>query len=147
MIATYKHVLVPTDGSGLAQATDAQATDIAKEIGAHITLATISRPFHPSIVEPMRVRDALDAYDRQAEISAAEILGSASAAAKVVGVNCNTVHVRHETAYAAIIGIAEQEGCNLIVMGLNRQHGLSAILHESGAVLIIKHCTVPMLIL
>ncbi len=143
----YKHILVPTDGSDLAQATVAQAVDIAKEIGAHITVATISRPFHPSIVEPMRVRDTLDAFDRQAEISAAKILGSASTAAKVVGVNCNTVHVCHETAYAAIIEIAQQEGCDLIVMGLNRQHGLSAILHESDAALVMQHCAVPMLIL
>jgi len=143
----YKHILVPTDGSDLAQATVAQAVDIAKEIGAHITVATISRPFHPSIVEPMRVSDTVDAYDSQAEITAAKILDSARTAAKLVGVNCTTVHVRHETAYAAIIEIAEQAGCDLIVMGLNREHGLSAILHESDTVLIIKHCAVPMLIL
>jgi len=142
----YKHILVPTDGSDLAESTVAKAIEIAKEIGAQITVITVSHPFHASIIEPMRVKDTLDTYDRQAEDTATAILGRASAAARAIDVNCSTVHVRHESAHVAITEVANQNGCDLIIMALNRHRGISAVLHESETVLVLKHCTVPMLI-
>jgi nucleotide-binding universal stress UspA family protein len=143
----YKHILIPTNGSDRAQAAIAQGVDLAKEIGAHTTVVTISEPFHPSIVEPMIMRKTLDAHDREADINAARILDRASDAARAVGVNCSTVHVLHESVYVAIIEIAEREGCDLIMMTLNRRRGMSAILHESKAAQVLKHCNIPVLVL
>ena len=142
----YKHILVPTDGSDLAQAPVAKAVEIAKEIGALITVVTVSQPFHASIVEPMRVKDTLDTYDRHAEVTAAAVLGWASTASRAVGVNCSTVHVRHESVHVAVIEVAKQKGCDLIIMALNRHRGISAVLHESETVLVLKHCTISTLI-
>ncbi|WP_137935504.1 universal stress protein [Mesorhizobium comanense] len=142
----FKHILIPTDGSSLAQGALAHAVEIAKEIGAKITVVAISDPFHASIVEPMRVKETLEAHDRLAESSAATILSRASAAAEAAGVTCNTVHVCAEPAHRAIVETAQKEGCDLIIMALNRHRGISAVLHESETVLVLKHCTVAMLI-
>lgn len=143
----YKHILVATDGSDQARDAFAQGVDLAKAIGAHITVVTVSEPFHASIVEPMRVSETLDAHDREAEINAARILDWASNAGKAVGVNCSAIHVRHESVYAAIIETAEQQGCDLILMTLNRRRGMAALLHESKAVQVLKHCDINLLVL
>ena len=143
----YKHILVPAVGSDQAQATIAQGVELAKEIGAQITVATISQPFHPSIVEPMRVRDTVEDYERKAEVNAAMVLDQANAAARAVGVICNTIHVRHESVCAAIIEVAEQKRCDLIVMALHKRHGFTAIVHESEAVRVLKHCKIPVLVI
>jgi nucleotide-binding universal stress UspA family protein len=143
----YKHILIPTDGSDRAQVSVAQGIELAIEIGAQITVVTVSEPFHASIVEPMRVRETLDAHDREADINATRVLDRASNAARAVGVNCSAVHVRHESVSTAIIEIAAQKGCDLIVMTSDRRHGMSAILHESKTVQVLKHCNIPVLVL
>ncbi len=119
----YKHILIPADGSDQAQTTVAQGIELAKEIGAQITVATISQPFHASIVEPMRARNTMEDYDRKAEVNAAMVLDQANAAARAADVICNTIHVQHESVCAAIIAVAEQKRCDLIVMALNKRHG------------------------
>jgi nucleotide-binding universal stress UspA family protein len=143
----YKHILIPADGSDQAQTTVAQGIELAKEIGAQITVATISQPFHASIVEPMRARNTMEDYDRKAEVNAAMVLDQANAAARAADVICNTIHVQHESVCAAIIAVAEQKRCDLIVMALNKRHGIAAIMHESEAVQVLKHCKIPMLVI
>jgi nucleotide-binding universal stress UspA family protein len=44
----YKHILIPTDGSNLAEKAVLHGITLAKEIGAKITALTVSEPFHSS---------------------------------------------------------------------------------------------------
>ncbi len=143
----YKHILIPTDGSARTQAAVERGIEIAKESGAQITVITVSEPFHVLLVEPMPVRDTANLHDRQAEVKAAIVLDRVSAAASIVGVTCRTIHLQHDSVYTAIIETAEQRGCDLILMALRRGHGISTILHESKTIQVLKHCTIPVLVL
>ena len=42
----FKHILIPTDGSPLAQIAIDQGFALAKEAGAKVTVVTVSEPFH-----------------------------------------------------------------------------------------------------
>lgn len=143
----YRHILIPTDGSDQAQFTVSKGIELAQEIGAQITVMTVSQPFCASFVEPMSVRDTLDSYDNRAEISAARILDRAKSAASAVGVNCSAVHERNLSVYTAIIEMAAQKGCDLIIMTLNERSGMSRLLHEDNTYQVLRHCKIPTLVL
>jgi nucleotide-binding universal stress UspA family protein len=48
----YEHILIPTDGSALADKAVEQGIALAKRIGAKITVLTVSVPFHVLSTDP-----------------------------------------------------------------------------------------------
>ena len=106
----------PDDGSDLAAKAVEQGVLFAKEIGAKITAATITEPFHLLSVEPSQLEYTPIEYKKHAEAQVNKVLGVVSAAAKSAGVVCDTLHVEHDQIYQAIIEAAEARKCDPIVM-------------------------------
>ena len=123
----FKNILVPTDGSDLAAKAVEQAILFAKEIGAKITVVTITEPFHLLSVAPSPLEYTPIEYKKYAEAHAEKVLGTVSAAAKLAGVGCATLHMEHEHVYQAIIDAASARGCDLIVMASHGRRGVSAV--------------------
>ena len=67
------------------------------------------------------------AYKKHAQAHAEKVLGSVSAAAKLAGVGCETLHSEHEHVYQAIIEAAASRRCDLIVMASHGRRGVSAV--------------------
>jgi nucleotide-binding universal stress UspA family protein len=107
----FKNILVPTDGSDLAAKAVDQAILFAKEIGAKITVVTITEPFHLLSVAPSQLEYTPIEYKKYSEDHAETVLGTVSAAAKLAGVACATLHMEHEHVYQAIIDAAEARRC------------------------------------
>ena len=42
----YKHILIPTDGSELSKMAIYEGVALAKALAAHITVVTVTTPFH-----------------------------------------------------------------------------------------------------
>ncbi len=61
----YKHILIPTDGSELAGKAVQHGVTFAKEIGAKITVLTVSAPFHVFTLDPQVVEDTPDQYKKR----------------------------------------------------------------------------------
>jgi nucleotide-binding universal stress UspA family protein len=99
----FKNILVPTDGSDLAAKAVEQGVLFAKEIGAKITALTVTEPFHSVSVKPSQLEYTPIEYKKYAQAHAEKVLGSVSAAAKLAGVGCETLHSEHEHVYQAII--------------------------------------------
>jgi nucleotide-binding universal stress UspA family protein len=47
----FRHILIPTDGSELAERAVSRGVALAKEQGAKITALIVSRPFHVMTLE------------------------------------------------------------------------------------------------
>lgn len=62
-------------------------------------------------------------YKKHAEAYAGKVLGIVSAAAKLAGVGCETLHVEHEHVYEAIIDAAASRRCDLILMASHGRRG------------------------
>ena len=105
----YKNILIPTDGSDLAAKAVEQGILFAKEIGAKITAVTVTEPFHLLAVAPSQLEYTPMEYKKHAEAHAQKVLGIVSAAAKLAGVGCETLHVEHEHVYQAIIDAPRRE--------------------------------------
>jgi nucleotide-binding universal stress UspA family protein len=142
----YKNILIPTDGSDLAAKAVQHGTTLAKALNAKITVLTVSLPFQVFTLDTGMVVDTPDDYKRRAEERSAKTLSVVASAAKVEGVQCDTVHLQHEHPYQAIIDTAKAKGCDLIVMASHGRRGVSAIVLGSQTVKVLTHSKIPVLV-
>jgi nucleotide-binding universal stress UspA family protein len=142
----FKNILVPTDGSDLAAKAVEQGVLFAKEIGAKITAVTVTEPFQLISVAPSQLEYTPIEYKKHAEVHAEKVLGTVSAAAKLAGVGCATLHMEHEHVYQAIIDAASARGCDLIVMASHGRRGVSAVVLGSETVKVLTQSKIPVLV-
>jgi nucleotide-binding universal stress UspA family protein len=77
----YKRILIPTGASELAAKAVERGITLAKEIGAKITVPTISVPFHIMTTNAQMIEDTAPQYKRRMAEQAAKILKSVADAA------------------------------------------------------------------
>jgi len=142
----YKRILIPTDGSELAEKALRDGISLSKAIGAEITVLTVTMPFHIFTTDPKTIEDTRPQYHERMERHAARILEAAANTAKASGVVCDTVHIEHEHPYQAIIDTAASKGCDLIDMASHGRHGVSAMLIGSETLKVLTHSKVPVLV-
>jgi nucleotide-binding universal stress UspA family protein len=142
----YTNILIPTDGSELAEKAVQHGIALAKRIGAKATVLTVLTPFHTFTIDTQMIEDTPAQYKIRMKGHAEKTLGAAADAAQAAGVACETVQVEHEHAYQAIIDTAGSKGCDLIVMASHGRHGISAIVLGSETVKVLTHCKIPVLV-
>ena len=97
----YKHILIPTDGSELANKAVEHGIALAKAIGARITVLTVMVPFHIFTLDPQVVEETSDQYKQRIQLHATATLSPVAAKAKAAGVPCDSVYLEHEHVYQA----------------------------------------------
>lgn len=142
----YKHILIPTDGSELAWKAVQSGMAFAKEIGAKITVLTVTVPFHVFTLDPQVVEDTADQYKKRVQADTAKLFGDVARAAKAAAIACETVQVEHEHPYQAIIETAKTKSCDLIVMASHGRRGVTAIVLGSETVKVLTHSKIPVLV-
>jgi nucleotide-binding universal stress UspA family protein len=142
----YTSILIPTDGSELAGKAVEHGIELAKRIGAKVTVLTVLPPFHTFTTDTQMIEDTPVRYKARMQEQAEKTLGAVAVAAQGAGVACETVQVEHEHPYRAIIDVADSKGCDLIVMASHGRHGISAIVIGSETVKVLTHCKVPVLV-
>jgi nucleotide-binding universal stress UspA family protein len=142
----YTHILIPTDGSELAEKAVLAGIALAKRIGAKATALTVLPPFHMLTTDTQMLEDTPAQYKTRMRDNAKKTLGAVALAAKAAGVACETIQVEHEHPYQAIIDTAKSKGCDLIVMASHGRHGISAIVLGSETVKVLTHSKIPVLV-
>jgi len=147
----YRHILIPTDGSELAEHAVTNGLSLAKSVGAEVTVIIVKDPFNWLSVPETRAsqrqaRDALAKHNEQVKKHAANVLRRAAAAAKQAGVPCDTMQVENVQPYQAIIAAASDRGCDLIVMASHGRGGLSAVVLGSVTNKVLTHTKTPVLV-
>ncbi len=142
----YTSILIPTDGSELAGKAVEHGIELAKRIGAKVTVLTVLPPFRTFTTDTQMIEDTPVRYKARMQEHAEKTLGAVAVAAQGAGVACETVQVEHEHPYRAIIDVADSKGCDLIVMASHGRHGISAIVIGSETVKVLTHCKVPVLV-
>jgi nucleotide-binding universal stress UspA family protein len=145
----YKHVLIATDGSDLAQKAEATGLALAKALGAQVTAVTVTEPWDPlsmgEVVERSIPNPVAD-FDESVAAAANRILWRVTEAAKKTGVACGTVHVKDQHPAEGIIDAAKKRGCDLIVMASHGRRGLSKWLLGSQANQVVTLSPVAVLV-
>ncbi|MBR0733483.1 universal stress protein [Bradyrhizobium japonicum] len=124
----YRHILIPTDGSKLAERGVAHGLALAKSVGARVSVIYV--------VDPLLAVTG----------DFASVLDQAAKAAKEAGVSCETIQVENVPPHEAIIAAAEDKGCNLIVMSSHGLSGLSMLLIGSVTNKVLTYAKTPVLV-
>jgi nucleotide-binding universal stress UspA family protein len=142
----YKHILIATDGSELAQKAVDQGLELAKMLGANVTAVTVTEPWPVTLVGDVVVAYPIEEYEQSAAESANKILAAVAGAAAKQGVACTTVHVKDRYPAEGIIDTAKSKACDLIAMSSHGRRGLTKLLLGSQAAEVLTHSTIPVLI-
>lgn len=142
----FKHLLVPTDGSALSKAAIQLAVTLAKESGAKITGLHVIPEFHVLAYGTEMIADNEERVMQAARHHADDYLGTITKAATQAGVPCNTVAANRAHAYDAIISVAEEQECDLIVMASHGRSGMRALLLGSETQKVLTHSQIPVLV-
>ena len=143
----YRHILIPTDGSELAEQAVTNGLSLAKSLGAKVTVIIVEDP--EPIWLPFAEQGALEElrkYNEQIKIYAASALNRAADAAKQAGVPCDTIQEKDGQPYQAITATAADKGCDLIVMASHGRSGLSAVVLGSVTNKVLTHTKIPVLV-
>jgi len=145
----YRHILIPTDGSELADHAVTNGLELAKSLGAKVSVIVVEQPFDWLSVSETTTRQITEESAKHAEQikkHATMVLSRAANAAKQAGVSCDTIQVENEQPYQAIIAAAKNKGCDLIVMASHGRSGLSGVLLGSVTNKVLTHTKTPVLV-
>jgi nucleotide-binding universal stress UspA family protein len=142
----YRHILIATDGSALADKALVHGLAVAKALTAKVTVLTVTEPFHTFAVRPEQVTSTAPVYQQHAREHAEHVLDKASQAAQSVGVECRPLHVEHPHPYEAIIKTAGERACDLVVMASHGRRGASALVLGSETTKVLTHSKIPVLV-
>ena len=130
----YQHILIPTDGSEVAERAVTHGLSLAKFVGAKITVIIVEERLGVLGVSGLAQHGAfseLTKLEEQIKKDATSVLDRVANAAKQAGVPCDTIQVEGVQPYEAIVATATDRGCDLIVMASHGCSGLSAVVFGS----------------
>ena len=147
----YTNILIPTDGSPLAEQAVDKGIALAKALGAKVTVLTVIEPFevmrHIVVADSAQLNETYAMYEREADAHADRILGSATERASALGVTAATARVQSGYPSDAIIETATAQGADLIMMASHGRKGVAAVLIGSETMKVLTHSRIPVLVL
>ena len=147
----YKHILISTDGSEVAQKGVDHGLSLAKSLGARVTIIMATERFPVSVHTGIAGGwipgpEEMSRYEAGQKEIAQEVLTAVAAAAKMIGVPADTVHVPEAYPAEAIVELAKARDCSLIVMASHGRRGLRKLVLGSQTAEVLADSPVPVLV-
>jgi nucleotide-binding universal stress UspA family protein len=122
----FTHILLPTDGSKLSQVAVEKGIDFAKKINAQITgVFVVMREY--ALESEMSLGEKNESESQYRAMAEAH-LSALKKAAQEAGITCEVVITASDQPYQAIVDLADQKGCDLIMMASHGRRGIGALL-------------------
>lgn len=143
--STFRHILVPLDGSTLAEESIPLVARLATLCGARVTLLRVVIPRlvvgQPSYVVQFDVQ-LLEEYERDAE----RYVESVAARLRESVANVESVVLLADNPPRAILDWADQQGADLIAMSTHGRSGFRRFMLGSVADKVVRSAQVPVLL-
>ncbi len=143
----YKKILVPLDGSDLAEKVLPHVTTLAKTSGAEVTLVTVAELSLG--VAGAKLEAFPQAAAEQSAALRAEAIGyleKVQRALRDQGVMARVIVLQGDVA-SQIIAYAEQQGFDLITMATHGRSGIDRFVMGSIAEKVLRHTITPVLLI
>ena len=142
-----KRILVPVDFSPCSRAAFEYAASLASQLGASLEVLhvwTETNFVGPDVVAAAfgQPPTTFKEYERAAAAKEMEQFLSTFRTARKPAIKS---HIEDGEAYSTIVKLAEQRGCELIVMGTHGRTGLARVLLGSVAENVVRHAHCPVL--
>jgi len=144
----YRHLLVPLDDTDLSIGVVGNAVALACAVGARITFFHAIGAAGGSLrgdAEVLRLT-ARDEYEYASVGKAQELLAKAEAAARALGVPCDSRHVVSDKPAQAIVAAARAGACDLIFMASHGRHGKLGMALVSDLLEVLMSARLPVLV-
>ena len=141
----YQRILVPTDGSDITAKAVSTAVALAKLSGASLVTLCVKEPFPYSAISEMQPVPPQEFYDAQERIAASRVQAVLTAAA-AAGVTAEGATIEALHPWEAILDMAKQKGCDVIVMASHGRRGMAALLIGSETSRVLTHSPLPVLV-
>lgn len=144
----FKHLLVPTDGSPLAQAAVEGAIAFAREARARVTFLCVEAPYPTMYLGLGAITDgrAMREFRHAGDAVAQGVLGHCRQLAQAAGVDCDTQALLSDAPYEAIIEATARVGADVIFMASHGYRGGKAMILGSETQKVLTHSTIPVLV-
>mgnify|MGYP003349339674 CR=1 FL=1 len=144
----FKHILIPTDGSKLADKAVMAGIEFARDAGAKVTalcaMPTFPMPTRNELISGKY--EPIDKYEKRTLAQGAKLLERVEKLGKAAGVEVKVNVVLADKPYEAIINSANRNGCDLIFMASHGRTGLQELLHGSQTHEILTKSKIPTLV-
>lgn len=142
----FKSILVPTDGSPIAEKVFGPAIAAAKNNDGRLVAVCVAPPGGPHPTEGSVIPDYGRQYEqdvlRSAQQNAQRLVDAACAA----GVPCETVVTRSDDPAGEIVRAAEQFGCDVIFIASHGRRGISRLFAGSETQRVLAESRIPVLV-
>jgi nucleotide-binding universal stress UspA family protein len=142
----FKNILLPTDGSNLSQVVIQKGVEFAKNIRAKIIGICVMPEQKYYLYQTDIIVQVKDETVKQHKLQATRNLSVVEKAAQGAGVPCETLCEISDYPYEAIIRVAEERGCDLIMMASHGQRGIKGLLLGSETQKVLTHSRIPVLV-
>lgn len=142
----FTQILLPTDGSDLSERAVLAGVSFARELGAQVVGLTVTPEFHTFTYKLQMLEDTEDEFKAASNKRAQQYLNFVSDAARTAGVPCTTVQVTSDDPYEAILQVAKERQCDLIVMASHGRAGIKGVLLGSETQKVLVHGDIPVLV-
>jgi nucleotide-binding universal stress UspA family protein len=144
----YKHILIPTDGTPLAEKAVASGIRFAREAGARVTLFTAVPEYQPPSESQVMARQVIsfEEYARRSHDQADGILAAGAELARAAGVEFDTDYAESDRPAHAIVEAARRHGCDAVFMASHGRSGLSRLVHGSETYEVINESEIPTMV-
>jgi len=142
----FTHILIPTDGSRLAEEAVDKGIALARSCGARVTFLTVVEPFHILGADAVQLESTRNDCEKHATAIARETLARAEARARAVGVDAAVIDGEDDQPFQVIVHAAKTLGCDLIAMASHGRRGMAALMIGSQTMKVLTHSRVPVLV-
>ena len=141
----FNRILVPTDGSDITKKAVATAISLAQSVKAKLYTLSVKEPFPYSAISEMQPVPPQEFYDAQERIASGRVKAVLDAAA-AAGVACEGATVEALHPWEAILDMAKQKDCDVVVMASHGRRGMAALLIGSETSRVLTHSPLPVLV-
>ena len=142
----FKHILVPTDGSRLAQRGVKAGVALAKALGARVTALHVMPPYVAPYDALSYLTVSAAQHRKACAQSAKTILAAAQAEARKAGVPCSTEVATDAQPWGGILRAAHTRKCDAIALGSHGYGTLGGLLLGSETQRVLAHAKIPVLV-
>ena len=143
----FKHILIPTDGSPLANRAAKAGIALAGRLGAKVTAYCAIEELQPIYVEgyvfSQKELDRFMARAREAGQKRVDAIGKMAKAARVPFA---AVVGKAITPYEGIIAAAKTRKCDVIFMASRGHRGLARLIMGSVTQKVLSHAVIPVVV-
>ena len=144
----FRHILIPTDGSPVANKAVKAGIGLAKQLGARVTGYYSVEAIQPRVYGEGYIVDnkTIKAFEQQARAVGQKHIDMMGRAAAAAGVKFTGMVTVAETPYDGIIEAAKKQKCDAIFMASHGRRGLAGILMGSVTHKVLTHSKLPVLV-